>query len=66
MKTITLKIHVTTEDGEVLETATIVSELETTRPLDTAGNTRRLETAKREAASVFESALRIAFVRAKK
>jgi len=66
MKTIALKIHVTTEDGEVLESAIVVSELDVSRPLDTPSNTRRLETAKREAASTFESALRIAFSRAKK
>lgn len=65
-KTITLRIAVTTEDGEVLETAQVVSELDLDSPLDKGGNAKRLASSRSEAASVFEDALRVAFTRAKK
>ena len=63
-KTIALKIHVTTEDGEVLESATIVAgDLDLSRPLD---GQRIVDVCQREAASVYRDALGIAFSRAKK
>jgi hypothetical protein len=65
-KTITLRVHVTTEDGEVLEAAQVVTELDLSARIDTGGNAKRANTGGAEAASLFEDALRIAFVRARK
>lgn len=63
--TIPLRITIATEDGEVLESAQIILGFNLAKYLTDAENMKALNTGTAEAGSTYESAIRIAFTRAK-
>ncbi|APU88942.1 hypothetical protein Rctr197k_139 [Virus Rctr197k] len=64
--TIPLRITITTEDDEVLESAQIILGFDLAKYLTDRENMKAMNTGIGEAGSTYESALRIAFTRAKK
>lgn len=65
MTSYTLWINVTTDDGELLERASITIELDDTKFLDAQRNDRAVQVGRREAGNVWRDALGIVFSRAR-